>query len=107
MLRAFSPTGAFGFYAAMNLVAFFMIFLWVPETKQLTLEELDQTFSVPTNTYIKHNTRTVLPWWFKRYILRNKSIGPCPPLEVVTKQRRPSLAQTFSHEKPVGTHSAA
>lgn len=39
-LRAFSPTGAFGFYAAMNAVAFFMIFLWLPETKQRSLEGL-------------------------------------------------------------------
>jgi len=25
--------GAFGFYAALNVTAFVMIFLWVPETK--------------------------------------------------------------------------
>jgi len=29
---------AFGFYAALNMVAFFMIFFLVPETKQRTLE---------------------------------------------------------------------
>ena len=37
-LRAFGATGAFGFYAAMNAVAFVMIFLWLPETKQRSLE---------------------------------------------------------------------
>lgn len=42
LLRALTPTGAFGFYAGMNAVAFVWIYLWVPETKQLTLEELDQ-----------------------------------------------------------------
>jgi sugar porter (SP) family MFS transporter len=101
MLRAFTPTGAFAFYAGMNALAFVMIFLWVPETKQLTLEELDNTFSVKTNTYIRHNFGTVLPWWFKRYILRNKSIGPCPPIQV-ERPRRLSLVQTLSREKPVG-----
>jgi len=29
-LQAFTPTGAFGFYAAMNLVALLMIFLFLP-----------------------------------------------------------------------------
>lgn len=37
-LRAFGSTGAFAFYAAMNAVAFVMIFLWLPETKQRSLE---------------------------------------------------------------------
>lgn len=29
MVAAFTPTGAFGFYAALNVTAFVMIFLWV------------------------------------------------------------------------------
>jgi hypothetical protein len=37
-LRAFGIVGAFGFYAAMNALAFIMIFLWMPETKQKSLE---------------------------------------------------------------------
>jgi predicted MFS family arabinose efflux permease len=37
-LGAFGVTGAFGFYAAMNALAFFMIFFWLPETKQRSLE---------------------------------------------------------------------
>jgi hypothetical protein len=37
-LAAFSPPGAFGFYAAMNALAFLMIFFWLPETKQRSLE---------------------------------------------------------------------
>lgn len=37
-LKAFGITGAFGFYAAMNALAFVMIFLWMPETKQRSLE---------------------------------------------------------------------
>ena len=72
-LRAFGVTGAFGFYAAMNALAFFMIFLWLPETKQRTLEELDYVFGVSTRRHMSYQLRTALPWWFKRYILRNKS----------------------------------
>jgi hypothetical protein len=37
-LAAFTVPGAFGFYAAMNALAFVMIFLWLPETKQRSLE---------------------------------------------------------------------
>ena len=36
---------AVGFYAGLNLVAWFMIFCFVRETKQLTLEEIDRTFT--------------------------------------------------------------
>lgn len=80
-----------------------MIFLWVPETKQRTLEELDYIFAVPTRTHMKYQCFTVLPWWFKRYVLQKKSIGPCPALytfegrvdndaEFVEKIRRESRA---------------
>ncbi|KAL1406804.1 hypothetical protein Q8F55_006211 [Vanrija albida] len=65
MLRALSPVGAFGFYAGLNLLAFIMIFLWVPETKALTLEELDQVFSVPTKSYINYQIQHTL---FRRNI---------------------------------------
>ncbi|KAK5328359.1 hypothetical protein LTR11_000640 [Exophiala xenobiotica] len=79
MLDAMTPTGAFGFYAGLNLTAFVMIFLWLPETKQRTLEELDYIFAIPTRTFMKHQCGTVAPWWIKTYILRRK-IGPCPSL---------------------------
>lgn len=72
LLAAFTPQGAFGFYAALNVLAFCMIFLFVPETKQRTLEELDYIFAVPTRTTIRYNFGTWIPWWFKHYVLRNK-----------------------------------
>ncbi|PSN65094.1 sugar transporter-like protein [Corynespora cassiicola Philippines] len=79
MLSAMTPTGAFGFYAGLNLVALLMIFLFVPETKQRTLEELDYIFAIPQRTFIRHQCGTVLPWWIKTWILRRK-VGPCPAL---------------------------
>ena len=42
MSAAMTQTGAFGFYAGLNLIAWGMIFCFVRETKQLTLEELDR-----------------------------------------------------------------
>lgn len=54
------------------------IYLWVPETKQLTLEELDAVFSVPTATFSRYEVGTVLPWWFRCYILRQKDAYLAP-----------------------------
>lgn len=54
MVAATTPTGAFGFYAGLNVTALVMIFLWVPETKQRTLEELDYVFAVPTAKHMKY-----------------------------------------------------
>ncbi|EED19194.1 galactose-proton symport, putative [Talaromyces stipitatus ATCC 10500] len=70
MLNAMTPTGAFGFYAGLNVTALVMIFFWMPETKQRTLEELDYIFAVPTRRHMSYQLRTALPYWFKRYVLR-------------------------------------
>ena len=42
LLGAFKPQGAFGWYAAWNIVGFIATLLFVPETEALSLEELDQ-----------------------------------------------------------------
>jgi len=70
MLSAMKPQGVFGFYAGLNLVAFALIFSFLPETKQRTLEELDYVFAVPTRTHAKFQFTQQLPWWIRRYILR-------------------------------------
>lgn len=79
MKTAMTSTGAFGFYAGLNVLTLLMVFLWVPETKQRTLEELDYIFAVPTRTFMKYQCGTVVPWWIKKYILRRKD-AYCPPL---------------------------
>lgn len=79
LLRAFHPVGAFCFYAALNVTALVLIFLFVPETKQRTLEELDYVFAVPTRTHASYQVTKALPWWINRYVLRRRG-GPLPPL---------------------------
>jgi hypothetical protein len=81
MKSVMSPTGAFAFYAGLNLIAWGMIFCFVRETKQLTLEELDQVFSVPTSQYIKYESTVWLPWFVKRYIMFQKVERPPPIIE--------------------------
>lgn len=97
-----------GFYAALNLIAWFMIFCFVRETKQLTLEELDrrshhnktqitdphtaedqlltlkfsaEVFSVPTKKFLGYEVKVWLPYLFKRHILRRKIPKPAPIIE--------------------------
>jgi hypothetical protein len=72
MLEAMGTTGVFCFYAGTNIVALLMIFLWVPETKQRTLEELDYIFAVPTRRHMRYQTFEALPWWFNRWVLMRK-----------------------------------
>ncbi|KAH7079582.1 D-xylose-proton symporter [Paraphoma chrysanthemicola] len=94
MLKVFRPQGVFGFYAGLNIVALVMIFLWMPETKQRTLEELDYIFAVPTRRHMSYQVKENLPWWFKTYILRHKGLskpvlyklGNLPPSPSVTAQ---------------------
>lgn len=56
MNSVMTPTGAFGFYAGLNLIAWGMIFCFVRETKQLTLEELDRK-SLHSSSYEHSLTR--------------------------------------------------
>jgi sugar porter (SP) family MFS transporter len=94
MLQAFKPVGVFGFYAGMNFLAFWMIFFWLPETKQKTLEELDYVFAVPTRTHMKYQASEVGPYWVNRYIFRKKGL------------REPQLYK-FDYDEAVPTRTLA
>ncbi|BGO92527.1 hypothetical protein NBRC10512_000444 [Rhodotorula toruloides] len=78
LLDAFTPTGAFLWYAGWNAIGFLLVLLFVPETKGLSLEELDQVFSVPT---FKHSAYQLgaLGHNFRKYILRQR-VEPFPAL---------------------------
>jgi hypothetical protein len=86
MVTVMSPTGAFGFYAGLNLIAWGMIFCFVRETKQLTLEEIDSVFSIPTSQYLKYETTVWLPWFIKRYVLFQRGL-PKPPMLLATTEK--------------------
>ncbi|CAN9406514.1 unnamed protein product [Alternaria alternata] len=73
MLQQFTAIGAFGFYAGLCLIALSWIFMFMPETKQRSLEELDYVFAVPTTVHAKFQLTKTLPWWIRKYILRKKN----------------------------------
>ncbi|KAK4454955.1 hypothetical protein QBC34DRAFT_481703 [Podospora aff. communis PSN243] len=63
LLSAFKPQGAFSWYAAWNIVGFFMVLFLVPETKEKTLEELDAVFDVPLRSTIGYGAKQAGYFW--------------------------------------------
>ncbi|KAG5916980.1 hypothetical protein E4U42_007420 [Claviceps africana] len=90
LLDRLDTIGAFSLYAGFNALAFVMIFFWVPETMQRTLEELDGVFGVPTRQFAKYQLTVALPWWFKRYVLfrRNATKKPLYHFDKVSPTAR-------------------
>ncbi|KAF7947046.1 uncharacterized protein EAE97_004295 [Botrytis byssoidea] len=84
MLRAFKAQGAFSFYAGFNVVGFFLTLLFVPETKNKTLEELDQVFNVPTRKHAAYGW-SQFTYPIRRHVLR-------------MNVERPSLYESLAQE---------
>ncbi|WRT63103.1 uncharacterized protein IL334_000006 [Kwoniella shivajii] len=95
MRSVMTSPGAFGFYAGLNLIAWFMIFAFVRETKQLTLEEIDQVFSVSTSEFFWHELKVSTPWFLKRYLLFQKHL-PKPPSIIATADQNYSRRDSDS-----------
>ncbi|KEF58287.1 uncharacterized protein A1O9_06213 [Exophiala aquamarina CBS 119918] len=73
---AFKPQGAFGWYGAWCLILWVLILLFVPETKALTLEELDQVFGISTRRHMSYQLKNAV-WHFQTWVLRRK-LEPLP-----------------------------
>lgn len=77
-----------------------MIFLFVPETKQRTLEELDYVFGLPTSKFIAYQTGKALPWWIKRHLLFQKD-AKLEPLYHFDKGIEGAEAESSDNERAV------
>ncbi|AEO67862.1 0aee102a-6c78-4519-849c-70092b746bbd [Thermothielavioides terrestris] len=90
LLASTGTLGAFGCYAGFNFVAFIMIFFWVPETKQRTLEELDYVFAVPTARFGRYQLTEALPWFIKRWVFfqRKAQLRPLYQFEQEKKAKK-------------------
>ncbi|KAF2154313.1 MFS sugar transporter [Myriangium duriaei CBS 260.36] len=67
--KAFKPQGAFGWYAAWNAIGWWLVLLFLPETKARSLEELDAVFSVPTHKQMSHGLKEI-PYFFNKFVFR-------------------------------------
>ncbi|KAF4976861.1 hypothetical protein FZEAL_6526 [Fusarium zealandicum] len=76
--KAFKPQGAFGWYAAWNVIGFFLVLLFLPETKGKTLEELDSVFNVRLTRIVRYGIAQFF-WFFRHYFLRSDAPKPIVP----------------------------
>ena len=99
---AFTNPGAFGYYAAWCVVGWFLILFLVPETKDLTLEQLDARFSVTTREHARWAIRE-MSFVFRRYLLQRKGAErPVHPVAIETDERErsgPISPGTFKRRK--------
>ena len=100
LVSTFTETGAFGWYAGWNIVGFFLVLWFLPETKGLTLEELDEVFSVSTRKHAIYQTKSILIS-FQRVVLR-RHIDPLPPL--YEHQKRLAVTNPDWNNKTEVTH---
>jgi MFS family permease len=75
------PTASISIFAGLNMVAFVLVYLFVPETRMRTLEELQYTFDLPTGWHVAYRVgyirRHVWKNWWK-YLTR-KEVKPHAP----------------------------
>ncbi|KAI4688445.1 hypothetical protein J4E81_008042 [Alternaria sp. BMP 2799] len=75
------PTAAFSIFAGLNMVAFVLVYLFVPETRMRTLEELQYTFDLPTGWHVAYRVGYIRQhvwanWW--KYLTRKEVQPPVP-----------------------------
>ncbi|KAF4447468.1 hypothetical protein FALBO_16944 [Fusarium albosuccineum] len=99
--KKITDTGGFCWYGAWNVFGWIFCYFLLPETKNLTLEELDNVFNVTNREHAGYYTRK-LPWYLKKYILR-KDVPPFPPLyefagnDGYYPQEKPSVRHAERH----------
>lgn len=85
LLRAFKPQGAFGWYAAWNVVGFFAVLFCVPETQGQDARGArhDTVFSVPMRRRVRHGLAQLV--YFLPPALH---LLPGPPRPAATRAHR-------------------
>jgi len=91
LTNAIGHIGLLGIFAGLNVVAFVLVFFFVRETAgaavgggafgsmiSVSLEELNYIFGVSTKVHAKYQWKTVLPWAWQYYILRDEDCADQP-----------------------------
>lgn len=100
LVSSFGSTGAFCWYAGWNIVGFFLVLWFLPETKGLTLEELDEVFAVSARKHAKWQTRKL--WKDIQWALFRRKTEPMEPL--YDHQRRLAVTNPEWNDKPEILH---
>ncbi|KAF4339168.1 myo-inositol transport ITR1 [Fusarium beomiforme] len=75
MERSFRPSGAFYWYATWNMVGLIFAYFLLPETKALSLEELDLVFSIRNRDHVRYYLKQ-MGWYAQRIMGRNPDLMP-------------------------------
>ena len=68
--------GALGLFAGFNVVAFILVYLFVEETKQRSLEDLEQIYNVSKRKFARFQATVHLPWFLRRWFLCSDEAKP-------------------------------
>ncbi|KAI1093753.1 hypothetical protein F5B19DRAFT_103455 [Rostrohypoxylon terebratum] len=94
---AWTPQGAFSWYAAWNIAGFFLVLFFVPETKEKTLEELDAVFNVPLRQFMRYGLSQFF-YFFNRYIFfRDVQAPKVPTMAVEVEYTEHQFSEEKSH----------
>ncbi|TGJ85376.1 hypothetical protein E0Z10_g3390 [Xylaria hypoxylon] len=83
LVQAWTNAGAFSWYAAWNIVGWVLVLLFLPETKEKTLEELDAVFDVPLRSIMRYGIAQAGYFW-GHIILRRDMRPPTVPTSANT-----------------------
>ncbi|KAF2732388.1 MFS general substrate transporter [Polyplosphaeria fusca] len=81
LLHSIGPTGSLSIFAGLNVIAFFMVYLLVPETRRRTIEELQFTFDLSTRWHIEYRAVYIRKHFTKnfwKYLTRKPVRPPIP-----------------------------
>ncbi|RYP14023.1 hypothetical protein DL765_006626 [Monosporascus sp. GIB2] len=107
ILNDLSPPGTLGLFSGFTAVAFVLVIIFVEETKELSLESLDIIFRFPKTQFIRYQVKDYLPWFFKRYILRQRPEPERPTLDVLGASYPPEVASVVASEPRTSGASSA
>ncbi|KAL6365959.1 hypothetical protein LRP88_00542 [Fusarium phalaenopsidis] len=68
-------SGGFCYYAAWNLFGWVMAYFFLPETRNLTLEELDSVFAMRNRDHAGYYLKK-LPWYLKYLLFQDVALFP-------------------------------
>lgn len=91
MMKAFTPSGAFFWYAGWNVFGWVTCYFLLPETKGKTLEELDEVFSKRSRDHASYYLRRLKYYGQK---MLGRDVEPMEPLYPTIEEK--SLGATSS-----------
>ncbi|KAK7957326.1 glycosyl hydrolase [Apiospora aurea] len=103
--HALTPPGSLGLFSGLTLLAWVLVYFLVEETRELSLENLHDVFSVPKAEFVRHKHRRLL-WLARRYLLRDtRAPEPAMDMDAMDDPWRPARAGSPLFAAPNGNYA--